>query len=270
VTVSVSATLPLAGGVDLAVSKTASGRTFVSGKPLAFTIVVSNTGSDDVAGARVSDLVPAALSGFTWTCSAVLGQCADRAGAGSIVQTVDIRAGGRVAYRLAGLVTQQNVTTIANRVTVSTPSGVVDADASNNAAAARVRRGVVPTRLKVTLTPARATVASGAPIRFVVRTTNTGTSVANGVVTCITIPAGASVAEASGGFVAKGRYCWRKASLGPGTSVPYVISIRGDRRQAERLALVASAVARNAPATYGKARLDVLAAVKKMTGGYTG
>ena len=264
-----STTLPVAGRVDLAVSKSVSAPTFVPGKPLAFTIVVRNTGPDDVVGAQIRDLVPAALNGFEWTCSAVLGQCTDLAGSGSIVQTVDIRAGGRVAYRLAG-VAPQDVAAIENRVTVSAPSGVVDADASNNAAAARARHGLVPTQLRVTVSPAVATVASGVSTRFAIRTTNTGTSTATAVVTCVTIPAGASVAEATGGVVANGRYCWHEAALLPGKTAQYVISVRGDRRQAQHLALVASAAARNAPATFAKARLNVLAMVEKMTGGYTG
>ena len=46
-----SATLLLAGSVDLAISKTASAATFVPGKPLSFTIVVRNSGPDDVTGA---------------------------------------------------------------------------------------------------------------------------------------------------------------------------------------------------------------------------
>jgi conserved repeat domain len=265
-----SAAVQIASGVDLMVTKTASSTTFTPGKRLTFTIVVGNTGSDDVVGAQVRDLVPAALNGFDWTCSAVLGQCADLAGVGSIVQTVDIRAGGRVTYRLSGLVTQRSVTTIANRVTVSAPPDVVDTDPTNNVAAARVRLGIVPTRLRVTITPGFTIVASGEPTRFVVRTTNAGTSVAKSVVTCITIPMGASVAKASGGIVAKGHYCWRAASLPPGKTVQYVISILADRRQAQHLALVASAGARNAPSTHARARVNVLAEVKKMTGGYTG
>ncbi len=138
----------IAPRIDLAVSKSASTPTFVPGKPLAFTIVVTNSGPDDVVGAEIRDLLPAALSGFDWTCSAVLGRCADLAGTGSIVQTVDIAAGGRVAYELVGRVTRRDVATIVNRVTVTAPSDVVDADVSNNAAATRVSLGVVPTRLR--------------------------------------------------------------------------------------------------------------------------
>jgi uncharacterized repeat protein (TIGR01451 family) len=265
-----SATVSVTSRIDLAVSKVASALTFVPGKPLAFTIVVRNTGPDDVAGALVRDVVPAALNGFAWACAAVLAQCGDLAGSGSILQTVGIQAGGRLIYRLTGPVTQQSVETIVNQVTVSAPAGVVDADLSNNAATARVRRGVVATRLEVAVSPAVATVASGAPQRFVVKTTNTGAGAAKGVVTCIMIPVGASIARAAGGYVTTGRYCWRRASLRAGETVPYVIFIRGDRRQAEHLALVASAVARNASATFAQARLNVLAAVTEMTGGYTG
>ncbi len=122
----------------------------------------------------------------------------------------------------------------------------------------------------MTVTPRVATVTSGEPERFVITTTNTGHGVAMGVVTCITIPPGASVAEATGGLVVRGRYCWRASSLAPGKTVQYVIHVLGDRRQAQRLALVASATARNASAVHATARVTVLAAVKTITGGYTG
>ncbi len=265
-----SVTLSIAGSVDLAISKTASAATFVPGKPLSFTIVVRNSGPDDVTGARIRDLLPRAMNGFTWTCSAVQGRCADPAGMGSIVQTADIRSGGRVTYELTGIVTQPNVTAIVNRATVSAPPEVLDSDASNNEATARARVGVVPTRLGVTVSLRDDTVASGEPEHLVIRTTNTGQAVAHGVVTCITIPPGASVARVSGGSMVNGRYCWRSSSLAPATTVTYVIDVLGDRRQAQRLTFVASAVARNAPAVQATARLIVLAAVKTISGGYTG
>jgi hypothetical protein len=104
----------------------------------------------------------------------------------------------------------------------------------------------------------------------VISAANAGTRAAKDVVTCITIPAGASVAKANGGSVVKGRYCWPKASLAPGRAVHYAIEIRPDRRQAQHLVLVASAVARNAKATYARARLNVLAGVTVGSGGYTG
>ncbi len=103
-----------------------------------------------------------------------------------------------------------------------------------------------------------------------IRTTNTGHVAAYGVVTCMTIPPGSSVARVSGGSMVDGRYCWRSSSLAPATTVQYVIDVLGDRRQVKRLTFVASAVARNAPAVQATARLMVLAAVKTISGGYTG
>jgi hypothetical protein len=122
----------------------------------------------------------------------------------------------------------------------------------------------------VTIEPGFAAVASGEATRFAVRTLNTGKSVAKRVVTCVTIPAGANIARTSGGLLANGSYCWRQASLRSGSSVEYVISIRADRRQARHFAVVARAVARNARATEARARVSVLAAIEKTTGGYTG
>ena len=184
--------------VDLAITKAASAGTFVRGKPLSFTIVVRNTGPDAVAGAEIRDLLPAALTDVEWRCSAVLAQCADAAGVGSIRQTVSLPTGGSITYLVTGVVTASDITAIANRATVSVPTDVVDTNTSNNAATARVRRGLVPTQLAVTVTPHSTTVVSGAPARFAIVTRNAGSGVARAVVTCIRIPPGASLAQPAG------------------------------------------------------------------------
>ena len=133
------------------------------------------------------------------------------------MQTADIRVGGRVTYRLTGVVTGASASTVVNRATVAAPPGALDGNASDNEALARVR--VVPTRLGVTLSLRDGTVASGEPERLVVRTTNTGHVAAYGVVTCLTVPPGSSVARVSGGSMIDGRYCWRSSSLAPATTV---------------------------------------------------
>ena len=160
--------------------------------------------------------------------------------------------------------------TITNRVTAAAPADAIDTDLSNNAATARVRMGLAPTTLRVTITPGVATVTSGEPKRFVIRTSNTGNAAARGVVTCVSIPRGASVARATGGFVVAGRYCWQAPSLAAGKTVQYVIHVVGDRRQTRVVVLGVRAEARNAPGVRAAARVDVLTAVSSTAGGYTG
>ena len=197
--------------------------------------------------------------------------CGDLSGVGSVVQEVSIRVGGRVVYRLAGgVVPRGSPPTITNRVTVAPPVDVIDTDLSNNAATARIRMSIAPTTLRVTVTPGVATVTSGEPKRFVIRTSNTGNAVARGVVTCVTIPRGASIAGATGGFVVTSRYCWRASSLAAGKTVQYAIRIVGDRRQARVVVLGVRAEARNAPGSRATARVGVLPAVSSTSGGFTG
>jgi uncharacterized repeat protein (TIGR01451 family) len=52
---------------DLGVTKTDGQTTAVPGQPVTYTIGVANAGPDDAAGATVTDTVPAALQGVTWT-----------------------------------------------------------------------------------------------------------------------------------------------------------------------------------------------------------
>ena len=83
-----SSTVQIGGRVDLAITKAASAGTFVRGKPLSFTIVVRNTGPDDVAGAQIRDLLPAATERrrMEMLCGAARTMCG-ATGMGSIRQT---------------------------------------------------------------------------------------------------------------------------------------------------------------------------------------
>jgi uncharacterized repeat protein (TIGR01451 family) len=260
---------PAAPRADLSLAKTTSSAVVARGDRISYALAVHNDGPDVAVDVVITDTIPA---GLTFVSAAGGGWACTSAGPALTCSRPQLAAGATAAVTLVVIAARAGTITNTASVTSSTgdPSATPTVKAAVVRVITRVRLGIVPTRLAVAIKPGFATVASGKPIRFVVRTTSIGRSVAKGVVTCVTIPAGANIARTSGGLMANGRYCWRQASLRSGASAKYVISIRADRRQAQHFALVARAVARNARATEAKARVSVLAAIEKTSGGYTG
>jgi len=277
-------TVDVTAKADLVMTKTVSGPTYVPGGKLAFTVTVTNKGPDDVAGARVRDVVPAQLDHVSWTCSAVGGSCGSFSGTGSLDQLVDVTVGGRVVFTVVGTVGDSAPATMANTATVTPPAGTLDPVLANNRDGVQAKLGVVPTRLAVSITPEVATLTSGIPIPVTVKTTNVGKATAKGVVTCLSLPAGITVAQAKGGFLlqsraiaqakggaaAQSQYCWRTKTLVKGAHVTFHLKIRGDSRIAGRVRLVAQAQASNAPRVADRSRLVVLSDKIVHTGGFTG
>ena len=83
-------TNPAGPQADLTVSKASSPNPYVPGALLTYTMVVTNAGPSNVTNARVQDALPAALAGFSWTCTA--------SGAGASCGT----RGGQRRHRCAG------------------------------------------------------------------------------------------------------------------------------------------------------------------------
>jgi uncharacterized repeat protein (TIGR01451 family) len=119
---------------DLSITKTDGQATASPGQPITYTIVASNAGPDPVTGATVTDTVPAALTGATWTClGAGGGMCAPN-GAGSINDnTVNLPVNATVTYTLMGTVSL-NPASLSNTAIVSLPGGMTDPNPANNTA----------------------------------------------------------------------------------------------------------------------------------------
>ena len=119
---------------DLSVTKTDGQATAVPGQPVTYTIMVANGGPHFVAGATVTDNVPAVLQGATWSCSASPGSTCTTNGAGSIHDTVNLLVGGTLTYSLIGTVDPTATGTLVNTATVAVPAGGTDPDPANNSA----------------------------------------------------------------------------------------------------------------------------------------
>ena len=107
-------------------------------------------GPDDALGARVLDAPPEGLVDVTWACEASAGAGCAAAGEGTIDDRVDLPAGGRVVYRMAGTVARGATGELVNLASVEAPPGLFDPAPGNGADEAAVTVG--PPRSDLALT----------------------------------------------------------------------------------------------------------------------
>jgi uncharacterized repeat protein (TIGR01451 family) len=122
-------------GADLSVTKTDGQTTVVIGQLITYTIVVSNAGPNAANGATVTEELPAALTGVTWTCVGANGATCTASGSGSANDTVNLPVGGTVTYTVTGTVGDSATGSLRNTATVRAPVDVTDWDQTNNSAA---------------------------------------------------------------------------------------------------------------------------------------
>lgn len=184
--------------VDLSVTKTDGQTEAVPGLPLTYTIVAGNAGPGVATGASLVDVVPAALTNVSWTCTAPAGSSCPAAGTGSINATVSLAVGGTATFSLTGTVAPDATGTLDNRAIVSAPAGTIDPVAANNSAAdvdvlsPRADLSLVKTD-DVDPSPA------GSRLTYTLAASSAGPSTSVGTVVTDTLPAGVSFVSASPG-----------------------------------------------------------------------
>jgi len=95
---------------------------------------VSNAGPVAAYGATVTDTVPTAITGATWTCAGAGGGSCEASGSGNISDTLNLPVGGTVTYTITGTVSQSAAGGLSNTATVTAPGDVTDPDETNNSA----------------------------------------------------------------------------------------------------------------------------------------
>jgi uncharacterized repeat protein (TIGR01451 family) len=125
------------GQTDLAITKTDGRTTVAPGQAVTYTITASNppgAAQQAATGVTVTDVVPAALTGATWTCAgAGGGTCTPGPVSGNISDTVSLVVGSSVTYTLSGTVAAAP-SSLRNTATVAVPAGLTDPNPANNAA----------------------------------------------------------------------------------------------------------------------------------------
>ncbi len=125
--------------VDLSITKSDGLVDAVPGTALSYSVVVANAGPSTATAAVITDTVPAALTGVSWTCTpaGVGASCGVSNGTGNaIATTVTLPTGTSATYVITATVSPSAtlLSTIANTATVAAPAGSTDTDTSNNSA----------------------------------------------------------------------------------------------------------------------------------------
>ncbi len=114
-----------------------SGSTNVaSGGSISYTLTMTNAGPADVNNAIVTDTIPAAITGVTWTCAAT-GTSACNTGGGSgnnLSEDIDLDVGDTVTITINGTVNPSTTigTVLSNTASITLPSGLADVNSADN------------------------------------------------------------------------------------------------------------------------------------------
>lgn len=121
--------------VDLSITKTDGQTSVFQGGPVSYTIQVSNSGPNNVAGATVTDTFPASLTVGTWTCTATAGSSCSTGGSGNNRSgTVSLLNGGSATFTANTMLSASASGNLVNTATVSVPGTVTDSNPANNSA----------------------------------------------------------------------------------------------------------------------------------------
>ena len=178
---------------DLAVTKTDGVVNVVPGGSVTYTVVASNLGASDAAGAVVADTFPAVLACSTTCVGAGGGTCTAGPLATNIADTVNLPAGASVTYTAVCSVSGSASGTLTNTATVTAPVGTPDPNAANNTATDIDTVGAPPTAdVAITKTDGATTEIPGTSVTYTIVATNAGPAAAPTVTVADTFAASLS------------------------------------------------------------------------------
>jgi uncharacterized repeat protein (TIGR01451 family) len=120
---------------NLSITKTDNVTGISAGGTVTYTIVVGNSGPNNVTGATMTDAFPAAISSAIWTCTASGGSsCGGSSGSGNMNRTINVQNGGTVTFTVNATLSPSASGSVANTATVAVPAGMFDPTPGNNSA----------------------------------------------------------------------------------------------------------------------------------------
>ncbi|HEX4955046.1 MAG TPA: GEVED domain-containing protein [Thermoanaerobaculia bacterium] len=257
---------------DVAVTKTDGAASEIPGTPIAYTIVVSNTGPDAANGTSVTDTFPAALTGCSWTSVAAGGATGNTVGlvAGNIGELLNLPAGSSVTYNVGCTIDPAATGNLVNTVTATSPLTGFDTNPANNTAT-DTDTLTPQADASVTKNDGSATEIPGTPVTYTIAVANAGPSTATAVSVSDTFPAaltGCSWSSlAAGGATGNtagpvaGNIAETGLTLPPASSVTYTATCNVDpaaRGSLINTATVASATADPTPGNNSATDTDTL------------
>ncbi len=175
---------------DLAVTKTDNVASLTPGNAVDYDIVVVNNGPSAVSGATLTDVVPASITGPSWTCSPGAGAtCGSAAGTGDVSLNVDLAVGATVVVHLTGTVSPSAVGTLVNTAVIAPPIGVIDPNGANNTASDSDALNPVAD-VSVAKSNGVVSQSPGATSSYTITVANAGPSAAAGVIIDDPLPTG--------------------------------------------------------------------------------
>ncbi len=173
---------------DLLILKTDGVPTAIPGGTVLYSIVASNAGPSNAAGATVADTFPASLT-CNWTCVGAGGGTCTAAGSGNINDTVNLPPGSSATYTASCTVSASATGTLSNTATVAAPAGVTDPNPANNSAT-DTDTLTPQADLSITKTDGLTNASLGQASAYTVTVSNAGPSNAPGTLVADTFPAG--------------------------------------------------------------------------------
>jgi uncharacterized repeat protein (TIGR01451 family) len=193
---------------DVAVTITDGQASAVPGQPVTYTLVATNAGPDPVTGAKVTDTLPAALVGATWSCTASAGSNCAATGSGNIDDTVGLLPSGTLTYTLTATLNPAATGSLANTAAITLAPGATDPTPTNNTASDTDT--LTPRAdLSVAQSDSPDPVAPGATLTYTLQVTNLGPSSSTGMTLLDPLPPGVSFVSSNPG----GPTCTLAASL---------------------------------------------------------
>ncbi|MEP6484239.1 MAG: hypothetical protein ABJB01_07300 [Rudaea sp.] len=182
------ATDPVALNADLQITKTDGAVTYAPGASVTYTITATNAGPSGVVGAVVSDTIPVALTGVTWTATYTGGGSGPAAGSGNINATVTLPPTATAIFTVTGTTSASASGDLVNTATITASTGIVDTNPANNSATDTDTAAAL-VDLAITKTDGVTTVVPGNSITYTIVVTNSGPSNAVGATVADTFPA---------------------------------------------------------------------------------
>jgi uncharacterized repeat protein (TIGR01451 family) len=122
-----TATVTIVSVVNLSITKSDFTTQTLAGQPIEYTLEIANAGPDDAVDVRILDLLPANLTGASWSCGTQFGS-------GDLDVTVDLPAGSSIACAVLGVTPPGFCGPLDNTASVLVPPGHDDPDLSDNSA----------------------------------------------------------------------------------------------------------------------------------------
>jgi uncharacterized repeat protein (TIGR01451 family) len=106
----------------------------VPGRTYPYTVVVTNAGPSDAAGAAVTDVLSPQIKGTTWTCVGTGGATCTASGTGPLSDSASVPVGGTLTYTVSAKIDSLATGSAVYTAQVAAPAGALDPSSSNNTA----------------------------------------------------------------------------------------------------------------------------------------